>query len=162
MVRNIKYTIFIIGLLVTQQAKACDTLTSLSWLLGHWSAKTDTLSFNESWTKVSKQTFEGQGNVYSLKKAKIVNEETLRLVEMSGEFFYFAKVNSNPLPIAFKLKSCTAQSIIFENTEHDFPNFIQYTFISDNSITAHVSGKNGNGFVIEYFRQPEKANMNNK
>ncbi|MCF6443041.1 DUF6265 family protein [Pseudoalteromonas luteoviolacea] len=138
------------------EENTCDSLESLSWLIGGWSSKSSKLQVKESWKKVSNSTFEGSGYTYSIKKSKTVSVETLRLVEMSGEVFYVAKVASNSLPIAFKLTSCTAETAIFENPDHDFPKKLTYQFKSENNITVAVTGEKGKGFSIKFMREIDK------
>ncbi|MBQ4812428.1 hypothetical protein J8M20_13810 [Pseudoalteromonas luteoviolacea] len=133
------------------QAKPCDSVESLAWLVGNWSSKSSKVKINESWKQVSKKSFEGSGSTYSLKKNKIVSSESLRLVEMSGEIFYLAKVASNELPIAFKLTSCTDKTAIFENSKHDFPKKLSYQLTEDGNITVFVSGEKGKGFSIDFI-----------
>ncbi|KNC68981.1 hypothetical protein AC626_01750 [Pseudoalteromonas rubra] len=72
--------------------EVCNTLNSMNWLLGNWHSENSKLKFNESWSQVSEKTFEGYGQTYSIVKSKVVSAETLRLVEMSGEVFYLAKL----------------------------------------------------------------------
>lgn len=133
------------------QAKVCDSLGSLSWLLGNWVAESGKSKISESWQQISDKTFEGAGVTYSLEKQKIVSSETLRLVEMSGEVFYLAKVASNHLPVAFKLTQCTAESAVFENPQHDFPKKLHYQLTKDKRIIVVVSGENENGFSINFI-----------
>lgn len=133
------------------QTKTCDSLESLAWLLGNWSAHNSKLKIDESWGKISNQTFEGSGQTYSIKKDKIVSKETLRLVEMAGEVFYIAKVSSNELPVAFKLTYCTADTHVFENSKHDFPKKLRYQRFANNKMTVSVSGDNGKGFSIDFI-----------
>lgn len=135
----------------TVQAKACDTLESLTWLIGNWNSENSKVIINESWKRISGKTFEGSGYTYSIEKNKIVSSETLRLVEMSGEVFYIAKVASNDLPVAFKLTKCTAETAIFENSRHDFPKKLNYQLNKDKNITVFVSGEEGDGFSIEFI-----------
>ncbi|ALU42160.1 DUF6265 family protein [Pseudoalteromonas rubra] len=131
--------------------EVCNSLNSLNWLIGNWYSENSKLTFNESWSRISEKTFEGYGQTYSIVKNKVVSAETLRLVEMSGEVFYLAKVASNALPTAFKLTSCTADSAVFENSRHDFPNKIKYQLNKSKTITAFVSGEGGKGFSIEFI-----------
>ena len=134
-------------------AGTCGTVESLRWLVGNWHSDNGKVKINESWMRVSANTIEGYGQTYSIKKNKIVISETLRLVEMSGEVFFVAKVASNDLPISFKLTSCADKTAIFENPQHDFPKKIRYQFNNTKSITAFVSGENGKGFKIEFIRE---------
>jgi len=135
------------------QAKTCGTIESLTWLVGNWNSENSKLKIKESWKQISAKTFEGSGYTYSIKKDKMVSSETLRLVEMSGDVFYVAKVASNDLPVAFKLTSCTAKTAIFENSKHDFPKKISYQLNKDNNITVFVSGEKGKGFSIEFMSE---------
>jgi len=135
------------------EAKVCDTIESLTWLVGHWSSENSKLKINESWQRISDKTFEGSGSTYSLEKNKMVSAETLRLIEMSEEVFYLAKVASNALPVAFKLTSCTANTAIFENSQHDFPKKLNYQLNQNNSMTVLVSGETDKGFAIEFTRK---------
>lgn len=137
------------------QAKTCDTLDSFTWLVGNWKSESNKLKINESWKQISSKTFEGSGYTFSVEENKIVSSETLRLVEMSGEVFYVAKVASNALPVAFKLTSCTAETAIFENSLHDFPKKLSYQLNKENNITVFVSGENGKGFSIEFISEKD-------
>ncbi|KZN50809.1 DUF6265 family protein [Pseudoalteromonas luteoviolacea] len=134
----------------------CGSLESLSWLVGSWSSNNSKLEIKESWKKVSNKTFEGSGYTYSIKKSKKVSAETLRLIEMSGDVFYVAKVASNSLPIAFKLTSCTTETAIFENPKHDFPKKLTYQLKNENNITVAVTGEEGRGFSINFIREVKK------
>ena len=134
------------------QAQACGTLESLNWLLGNWNSANSKLKISESWQQTSAKTFEGSGYTYSIGKNKIVSTETLRLVEMSGEIFYMAKVASNDLPVAFKLTNCTANMAVFENAQHDFPKKLHYQITTAKNMTVVVSGANDKGFSIDFVK----------
>jgi hypothetical protein len=135
----------------TVQASACDTVESVKWLIGNWYSENSRLKTYELWKRISDKTFEGSGYTFSIEKNKIVSSETLRLVEMSGEVFYVAKVASNDLPVAFKLTSCTAETATFENSLHDFPKKLSYKLNKEKNISVFVSGEKGKGFSIEFI-----------
>ena len=137
-------------------AKACDTVESLTWLVGSWSSQNSKYIINESWQRTSAKTFEGSGSTFSVEKNRIVSSETLRLVEMSGEVFYVAKVASNELPIAFKLTHCTANTAVFENSKHDFPKKLNYQMNTDKSVTVFISGDEGKGFSIDFLAEDNR------
>ena len=73
---------------------------------------------------------------------------------MSGAVFYIAKVEQNPLPVAFKLVSCDSNGFSFANDLHDFPRRIDYHYIDTNTMRVNVSGPTGAGFRVHYQRQP--------
>ena len=73
--------------LTIDPAPGCESLDTLFWLIGEWASADG--SSGETWSKASASTFEGAGQVGT--------EESLRLVEMSGEVFYLAKVGHNAI-----------------------------------------------------------------
>jgi len=103
----------------------CDSLDTVRWILGKWLAQDDNTFTYETWRQISPRTFEGMGEVTRKATMEKQSMETLRLVEMSGEIFYLAKVGHNALPIAFKLVHCADEVVIFENPLHDFPKRLE-------------------------------------
>ncbi|WP_299496717.1 DUF6265 family protein [uncultured Shewanella sp.] len=136
--------------LMTAEAQPCQSLDTMHWLSGDWEYKDAKQEIREYWLVVSSNTMEGHGVSIS---NTMTSRETLRIVVMSGEVFYFAKVASNSLPIAFKLTHCESDRLIFENKHHDFPQKIIYQFINPNKITVFVSGEDNKGFKVNYQRQ---------
>ncbi len=131
-------------------ASTCDNLDVLAWLIGDWHSESDGFKTTESWRRVSQATFEGVGQTQSIESGKTVSSENNRLVEMSGDVFYIAKVKSNEYPVPFKLTACNDQLAVFENTEHDFPQKLEYRRKGEESILVSVSGAKGKGFEIRY------------
>ncbi len=136
------------------QATECHSLTALNWLMGEWQTQQQKNHTIERWIKSSDKTFEGEGKTAN-------SMEYLRLLEMSGEIFYIAKVAHNPLPVAFKLTHCAKSGkerhFIFENKQHDFPNIIEYLKVNENSMTIKISGKSENSFTIQLYRVKNKT-----
>jgi len=130
-------------------AASCHSLTDLTWLLGQWQTQNQQPLTSEHWTQLSDKTFAGTGISGN-------SRESLRLLTMSGEIFYLAKVSHNPVPIAFKLVHCVvteaSKHFIFENKQHDFPNTIEYQQINKNSLLIKVSGKTEKSFTIQLYR----------
>lgn len=127
------------------------SLNALNWMLGEWTSEGDTKTTTEIWEKTSSETFEGKGFVYDKTLNKIISKETLRLVVMSNEIFYIAKVSHNEYPIAFKLTSFKKDTALFENTTHDFPKIIEYRLVDKNKITVSV-GDDEKKFKIIFLR----------
>jgi len=141
---------------INANAYHCNSLSDLDWLLGEWKTQvkqdlTNELLTTETWLKLSDKTFEGFGKTAN-------NIESLRLLEMSGEIFYLAKVSHNPSPIALKLITCKSNTLIFENEQHDFPNTIEYKQINSNAIQVKVSGKTEKSFTIQLYRVKDSVN----
>jgi hypothetical protein len=83
-----------------------------------------------------------------------ISTESLRLVAMSDEIFFIAKVASNPLPVAFKLTQCANKIAVFENPHHDFPQTLSYQLIQssqgDKQLKVKVFAANNPGFEINF------------
>ncbi|MEM8933092.1 MAG: DUF6265 family protein [Acidobacteriota bacterium] len=128
-----------------EASSACSSLADIDWIVGRWVAEDG--SSGESWTRVSPSTFEGVGRVGS-------TEESLRLVEMSGQVFFLAKVDHNPMPTPFHATTCSAEQAVFENPEHDFPRRLDYQRDGD-SLTVTVSDGETRGFQLRWQRRSE-------
>jgi hypothetical protein len=114
------------------------------WLIGSWENKSPGGSIYETWIKTSDDEFSGKS--YVLKEKDTIVFETIRLAQEQGGLFYIPTVkNQNKdLPVRFALKTISDTGLLFENLQHDFPQFISYTQISKDSLVAEISGmKNG-------------------
>lgn len=152
MLKNILLIVLSICVQTQVIAKTCQSLSDVNWLLGKWVYVSGDVRVTESWTKASKATYEGGGVTQSKSDGRIISKETLRLVQMSDEVFYIAKVASNNFPVPFKLRTCSKNKATFENMKHDFPNTLTYQYINKNKIAVFVSGKDGKSFKIDYQR----------
>lgn len=151
-----KRILFVSFLAVLSSCAARSTsgqLEPLDWLLGDWSVRKGENVITESWRPVSSNTYEGAGDVVAGNTGEVVSAESLRLVEMSGEIFYLAKVDQNELPVAFKLVECSPHHAVFENAGHDFPRRIEYQLVDAHNLTVTVGDGKGRGFSIEFTRR---------
>jgi len=137
-------------------AAPCDSLQSVRWILGDWKTEGGQTTTSESWGEVSPRTFEGRGEARTTDTNELRSSETLRLVEMSGELFYVAKVGHNEVPVAFKLTGCTEESAVFENPDHDFPRRLEYRRTGKNKMLVRVSDGGDKGFQVEFERHGEE------
>jgi peptidoglycan/xylan/chitin deacetylase (PgdA/CDA1 family) len=135
-------------------AHACSSLDDLDWMLSDWASRSSQSLTTESWRRVSEQSAEGLGFVFSLPDFKLTSSESLRLSSMSGGVYYTAKVAHNEYPVSFKLTSCSTESAVFENPDHDFPTRIAYRLNGPGEVSVDVSGTDGGGFSIDYTRRP--------
>jgi hypothetical protein len=107
-------------------ARDCRSLGDVEWLLGEWRTSATRIVVRESWRRVSDATFEGESITTSVADGEVVNYETLRLVVMSDDVFYLAKVAENDLPVPFRLTRCSNGVAVFENPAHDAPQRLIY------------------------------------
>ncbi len=127
-------------------------LSGIRWLIGQWTCVTGTSVTTEVWVEASSRTFEGKGETRSPDGKTLLSSETLRLVEMSGEVFYLAKVAHNAFPTPFKLIESSGTRAVFVHETHDFPKRIEYVLEAGDRLTAHVSDGGGKGFSIAFRR----------
>jgi hypothetical protein len=116
-------------------------LRDLSWILGTWQMDGRGHTIVETWRQASKHTYEGESYTISLVNNDTTFAESLRMVEMGDAVYYIADVSHNPYPVPFKLVKLKGHSAVFENTTHDFPQIITYTFSSDQTLKVTVAGR---------------------
>jgi hypothetical protein len=82
-------------------------------------------------------------------------DEDLTISKRKGRWTYTATVmrQNGGRPVAFTCTSSTPTSVVFENTKHDFPQKIEYVFVTSDSMVATVSGK-GRSFALHFRRIP--------
>jgi hypothetical protein len=136
------------------QAGACASLEPARWLLGSWVADGGKRIVTETWTEASPTTFEGSGVTRDRTDGSVVDGEALRLVAMGDGVFYVAKVAHNEYPVAFRLTTCEADRLVFENPGHDFPRRLEYRRVDGDRLEVHVSDGAERGFKLDFRRSP--------
>lgn len=114
------------------------------WLVGTWENKTPRGSIYEMWSKTN--DYEYSGKSFKVKEKDTIVFENIRLVQEQDGLFYIPMVNdqNDGLPVRFSTKTISETQLVFENPQHDFPQFISYSKISIDSLVAEISGtKNG-------------------
>ncbi|MES2387235.1 MAG: DUF6265 family protein [Bacteroidota bacterium] len=123
------------------------TAEDFNWLGGFWyceTAKDKTIEYWQNW----KGTIEGEAYCANNKKpAKISFSEELRLDFVNGTPVYVAKVEgqNNGQPVKFPLLQANANTFVFENLKHDFPQRIIYKIRSADSLEVTIEGPGKNG-----------------
>jgi len=143
----------LVVMIPSAKAADCTRLSQLDWLLGLWHMDGPNSQVAEHWQQVSDVSFEGRGTTTSKQHPGQTTSETMRLVEMSGEVFFLAKVPNNHLPIAFAAHSCEPGRVVFSNEGHDFPQYLAYQMTADGVLNVQVSSRSNPGFVLNYARQ---------
>jgi len=132
---------------------AAAELASLDWLLGNWqrTVMAAGTSGAEHWRRQA-DVLEGEGRSY--RQGELRFQERLRIIDEGGQLYYVADVAGNPAPVRFALVEQGAQSVVFENLQHDFPQRIAYQR-NGRRLTATVSaGERVQVFAFEQAAQP--------
>jgi len=122
--RFLLWLVLLVGAASAVTAPAAE-LTSLDWLLGSWqrTGMAAGTSGEEHWRRQA-DVLEGEGRSY--RQGDLQFQERLRIIDEGGQLYYVADVAGNPAPVRFALVEQGAQSVVFENLRHDFPQRIAY------------------------------------
>ena len=112
----------------TDQVKTeSSPLDACSALLGTWNDTSDTaVLFTETWRPMDDSTLTGAG--VGKRGTDTPFAEALRLEERDGQINYIATAfgQNDDKPVAFRATHLSADSLVFENPAHDFPQRISY------------------------------------
>ncbi len=112
----------------------------LHWLNGWWQNPSKVGIAFEDWKLNENGTMTGRSGMVVGKDT--IASETLVIEQKDNKIYYIPTVKgqNNDQPIPFEMTSAVADSFVFENKEHDFPNRIVYYKLANNKLTAVIYG----------------------
>ena len=125
----------------------------LKLLEGSWSTTTGA-EFNEVWSIANDSLLKGVG--FSLENSDTLFAEQLKIYLSDDQVYYAAMVGSNEDYVHFKLEEAGSRSWKFVNTNHDYPNIIQYTMVNDSLLEAKTMNIRGNKEIVFNFKRVKK------
>ena len=143
--------IMVIALCLAAAGATAAELSDIRWLLGDWQTEPiadGTRYAIESWQEVSPLTFEGCSETRCALTDTLIELETARIVEMSGEAFYIAKLPEDPRPVSYTLSGFLDDRIEFSNPKYDFPQRILYRTVGKDSLRIDVLTMEGDGYSV--------------
>jgi len=118
------------------------------FLSGTW--KVENKETYEHWNKINDNSFKGFS--YQIKDGKMVVTEYLEINREENEIIYTATVLDQNQGIGIDFKLNQMDSIYsFENPNHDFPKYIRYQKLTENTIKAPI-GTTDNHFILIFKR----------
>jgi hypothetical protein len=111
------------------------------FMAGCWELQQGTRHVREEWRVVSPDFLIGTSTTTVNGAAR--EFEFLRVVSKDGKVDYVAQPNGNPATAFTLAPASSADKLIFENPQHDFPKRIIYTKLSDTQVTASIDGGEG-------------------
>jgi hypothetical protein len=146
----ISLTAFFFGIQSCGDSSQRHQIDKLHWLEGKWANGNET-GFYESWEVAGKDRITGIG--FTMEKTDTLIIEHLEIFTNDSGTFYKALVagQNEDLPVFFELTYAQDDSLVFSNPRHDFPRFIVYKKIDDNTFRAHVRdgfGESSRGFEL--------------
>ena len=124
------------------QTSASFALSELAWITGDWESPAGGRSqVEEHWTKPAGAAMMGMSR--TVVGEKTAEFEYLRIEQRADGIYYVAHPKARCPGTDFKLTHATANEVIFENPQHDFPKRIIYRRTGDDSLTASIDGGEG-------------------
>jgi len=122
-----------------------ESFGDLQKLAGKWTAY-EGAKFNETWELLNDSLMKGIG--FSLNGKDTVFSENLVLSRRGDSIFYGALVGENDGFVYFTLEDAGRNHWKFTNTDHNYPNIIEYTLKNDTLLEASTSNIRGNKQIV--------------
>jgi len=136
-------------ILLTLFLSAHADIPDLRWMAGCWSQDGQESGSVEQWTAPAGGTMLGMSRMVS--GGKTVAFEFLRITEDEDGWIWLVASPSGQETARFKLVNMSANEVIFENPDHDFPQRIIYRLDSDGNLVGRIEGEvNGTARAADF------------
>jgi hypothetical protein len=140
-----------LGLLLPVSVMAADkkkpvpppAITKLAWLAGSWRMEKNGRLVDEQWMAPAGGAMLGMDR--TVMKGRAMEHEFLQIREGPGGTLFYIAQPTGQKEAAFQLASLTDTVVVFENTEHDFPQKISYALQPDGSMSTVLEGMGPDG-----------------
>jgi hypothetical protein len=126
------------------------TIDALSWLAGDWVGTVGGNNVEERWMVAAGGAMIGTSR--STRGPSMVEFEYLCIAQRAGGLVYTAMPNGGGMTDFLSTK-VSADSVTFENPDHDFPRAIVYTRNADGGVDVVVSGAPGQRALTYSFKK---------
>jgi hypothetical protein len=128
----------VILILASLQSLAAD-ISQLSWLSGCWSYDAQDSGSGEYWTPPAGGSMLAVAR--TVRDGQTVGFEYLRIAETDEESLALFASPSGQTPARFELLSLTETEVVFENSDHDFPQRVIYRIGENGTVLGRVEGE---------------------
>jgi hypothetical protein len=128
-----------------------DKIRDLHWLAGWWQQVTPEGTIFEKWERNEDGSMTGSGGFIKGTDTMVSETIALQVVDNVVQYIPTVKDQNNGAPVPFKLTYAAADSFLFENPGHDFPDKITYKHVDEQHMTASISGSPGGKAHVESF-----------
>lgn len=126
--------------LVALPVRADDAaLRKLAWLAGCWEAEQDEPGNGETWMPPAAGTMLGVAR--TVRGGRTVAHEFMQIRETAAGQLAFIALPSGQSEATFPATKITADEVLFENPQHDFPQRIRYSLAPDGRLLARIEGR---------------------
>jgi hypothetical protein len=127
-------------LLHAPSASAQDAIARVGWIAGCWEARSPTRSIDEIWMKPAGGMMLGMARTVVRDS---VRETESTIIRQRGSMLEYEARPSGQATAVFPAIHVSADSVVFELKEHDFPNRIGYMRRGADSLVAWIEGTRG-------------------
>lgn len=122
------------------QAPPSPKLTDVSWLQGCWAAATPGRVIEEHWTAPRGGSMIGISR--TITGDSLAGYEMVILRQRDSTLEYEAHPSAQPVA-TFTARTASATGVVFENPMHDFPQWVGYRRVGQDSLVAYIEGVMG-------------------
>lgn len=130
-------SIAIVEVAARQESANKQDVSSLSWMTGTWAGMSGQTEMEEQWTAAKGGSLLGVHR--DLRNGRTVSFEFMRIQQAADGITYWASPGGKPAT-PFRAIEVSANRVIFENKEHDFPRRVIYWLASDGMLHAKIEG----------------------
>jgi len=127
-----------LGALLSIDAMAESSVDSLAWLAGCWQADKGDAGSGEHWLAPAGGTMFGVSR--TVKNGKTVQFEFMQLRTNANGKLVFIALPSGQKETTFVATAASADSVTFENPQHDFPQKVSYRLLPEGRLVARIEG----------------------
>jgi hypothetical protein len=109
----------------------------LGWMQGCWAMVNQERAIEEQWMAPRGKTMVGTSR--TVQGANLVGYEFM-LIREQGDKIAFEVRPSGKAPVMFTASAITDSSVVFENSQHEFPQKIGYRRDGDSTLYAWIEG----------------------
>ncbi|WP_297513618.1 DUF6265 family protein [Flavobacterium sp.] len=124
---------------------------SPDWLLGSWHNTTTSMDAQEHWKKMEATVFEAESFILVQKDTVFYEHVDLKKTSKGWDYIVSVRDQNKEKPVCFSSTYIGTDSLVFENSKHDFPNRIVYKKIKADSLVATIFGMQNGKATSEIF-----------
>ncbi len=148
--RNTRRSLYLatVGLLASTLSAGAE-INDVSWLGGCWASDGGEPGSGEQWTSPAGGSMLAVSR--TVRNNKTMAFEFLRIIETDDGGLLYIALPSGQTLTTFVMISISPDEVVFENPDHDFPQRVAYSRVSNDRLVGRIEGEiNGQPRRIEY------------
>jgi hypothetical protein len=119
--------------------------------LGKWENNSADGNLSETWKKVNDSLYDGES--YFIKGKDTLHTEQIQLKQKGEDLLYISTIKgqNNDKPVTYRHNTALEKQLVFENPNNDYPQKIEYSQITKDSIVIAITGIQQGKRSSKYF-----------